>query len=452
MKTTINLDGIYKLKRLDYGTDIGFVFREDFYPAGYLDIKVPGDVRTALREYGLIDGYYLGKNLDKERWIEESDWLYVRDFFCDLSLKDRENVLCFDGIDTLAEVWLNGKLLGKTDNMFLEQRFDATDILRYGAYNTLAVKIISPVESTKDVDRTGIYPEDDTTRMLLRKSQMNWGWDFCGHCLTGGIWKSVRIESRDCPVFETVHLRTVRLEGDRAVLAAGLKAKPYGKRGVNGLKAELLFSLEGNFVTRVEIPADGTETEISVKNPRLWWPRPYGKANLYDVTAELLEDGKETDRRQFRFGIRTVVLHQEKDEFGGRQFQFEINGRRLFVRGANWVPTNCVYSEIRKDDYDFYIRRAVESNLSMLRIWGGGIYEPDYFFDLCDENGIMVFQDFMLACGIFPQDDVFLEQVSREVEAVVDRYYNRASLVLWSADNELDQAYWWYDLQDHFQR
>ena len=201
MKTTINLDGIYKLKRLDYGTDIGFVFREDFYPAGYLDIKVPGDVRTALREYGLIDGYYLGKNLDKERWIEESDWLYVRDFFCDLSLKDRENVLCFDGIDTLAEVWMNGKLLGKTDNMFLEQRFDATDILRYGAYNTLAVKIISPVESTKDVDRTGIYPEDDTTRMLLRKSQMNWGWDFCGHCLTGGIWKSVRIESRDCPVF-----------------------------------------------------------------------------------------------------------------------------------------------------------------------------------------------------------------------------------------------------------
>ena len=450
MKTTINLDGIYKLKRLDYGTDIGFVFQQDFYPAGYLDIKVPGDVRAALREYGLIDGYYLGKNLDKERWIEESDWLYVRDFFADSSLQDRENILCFDGIDTLAEVWLNGRLLGKTDNMFLQQRFDVTDVLQYGTYNTLAVKIISPVESTKDIDRTGIYPQDDTTRMLLRKSQMNWGWDFCGHCLTGGIWKSVRLESRDCPVFETVHLRTVCLKEGRAVLAASLKANPFGQEGTDGCTAQLLFSFEGTFAAQIELPADGTETEFPLENPRLWWPRPYGKANLYDVTAVLFKDGKETDRREFRFGIRTVVLHQEKDGFGGRQFQFEINGRRLFVRGANWVPTNCVYGQIRKDDYDFYIRRAVDSNLSMLRIWGGGIYEPDYFFDLCDENGIMVFQDFMLACGIFPQDDAFLKQVSKEVEEVVDRYYNRASLVLWSADNELDQAYWWYDLQDHF--
>lgn len=459
MKTTMDLDGIYKLKRLDCGTDIGFVFRDDFYPAGYLDARVPGDVRTALRSYGLIDGYYLGKDLDKERWIEESDWLYVRDFFCGPSLEGKENVLCFDGIDTLAEVWLNGALLGKTDNMFLQQRFDVGDILRYGGYNTLAVKILSPVESTKGADRTGIYPEDDTTRMLLRKSQMNWGWDFCGHCLTGGIWKSVRIESRDCAVFETVHLRTVRLEEGRAVLAASLKARPWkagGSEGEgdpgkgDGPDAVLLLSFAGRAAARAELSADGTETEFEVENPRLWWPRPYGDANLYDVTALLYDGGKEADRRQFRFGIRTAVLNQEKDEAGGRRFRFEVNGRQLFVRGANWVPANCVYAEIEEEDYDFYIRRAVESNLSMLRVWGGGIYESDRFFDLCDENGIMVFQDFMLACGIFPQDDAFLDRVSEEAAAVADRYYNRASLVLWSADNELDQAYWWYEQQDHF--
>lgn len=157
-----------------------------------------------------------------------------------------------------------------------------------------------------------------------------------------------------------------------------------------------------------------------------------------------------SDSRSFRFGIRTVNLNQEKLPEGGRRFLFEINGKRIFVRGANWVPLNCVYSEIKQEDYQFYFKRVLESNLSMLRVWGGGIYEPDLFFDFCDENGIMVFQDFMLACGLFPQDDDFLEQVSEEVEAVIDHYYNRASIVLWSADNELDEAYEWAEQQERF--
>lgn len=444
----ISLNGIYKLKRLKHGESMEFVFSEKFYPAGWLDARVPEDVRETLQRYGLIDGYYLGKDLDRERWIEESDWLYVKDFYCEKELEGKENILCFEGIDTLSEIWINGILAGRTDNMFLEQRIDVSNLLKYGTYNVLAVRILSPVESMKEVDRAGIYPQEDTTRMLLRKSQMNWGWDFCGHCLTGGIWKPVFLRSRDCAVWKTVHLETTELQNGKAVVSAKLEAAPWK---MAELKAKIELSFEGKLAAEAEtelIPAG--KVEFQVENPQLWWPRPYGLPNLYDAEVILYEDGKETDRRSFRFGIRTIRLDQEKQEKQGRNFLFEINRKRIFVRGANWVPLDCVYSRIREEDYDFYIRRAVESNLSMLRVWGGGIYESEHFFDLCDENGLMVFQDFMLACGIYPQDDAFLEKMDKEVREITDRYHNRASLVLWSADNELDQAYWWYGLEEHF--
>ena len=481
----LSLDGIYKLKRLEYGADMGPVFSEKFFPAGYLDARVPGDVRSVLREQGYIDGYYLGKNLDKERWIEESDWLYVKDFYCREKLQGKENLLCFEGIDTLSEIWLNGVCVGKTQNMFIPYRFDVGEVLRYGGWNTLAVRIVSPVKGTENIDRTDIWPPEDSTRMVIRKSQMNWGWDFCGHCLTNGIWKSVYIQSRDRAAIGKLHLRTKEIRKGEAVLEAcwevlpwesaaggrgGLATGRIGESGTDavskGLTLKLTLTYGGTVAVEQTIPlrqaagggAEGSisaaaglggafcgSTEIRVENPRLWWPRPYG-----EVSACLYEDGAEVDSRRFCFGIRTVNLNQEKLPEGGRRFLFEINGKPIFVRGANWVPLNCVYGEIRQADYDFYFKRVLESNLSMLRVWGGGIYEPDIFFDFCDENGIMVFQDFMLACGLFPQDDGFLDQVSEEVETVIDRYYNRASLVLWSADNELDEAYEWAEQQERF--
>lgn len=462
----ISLDGTYKLKRLKHGAKIGPVFSNHFFPAGYLDAPVPGDVRSVLKKYGLIDGYYLGKDLDRERWIEESDWLYVKDFYCGEQLRGKENMLCFEGIDTLAEIWLNGTYLGKTRNMFLTYRFDVGEALRYGTYNTLAVRILSPTESVKGVDVTEIWPPEDTTRMLLRKSQMNWGWDFCGHCLSGGIWKSVSIRSRDHALIGKFHLRTAEIRDGEAVLEAEWEPEFYESGSGKQLSLKVELYAENRLAAGQELlsgtgsPAQGEAgglsgggkacARIRVPHPRLWWPRPYGEPALYEVRLRLYEDGREVDDRQLRFGIRTVSLNQDRIPEGGRQFHFEINGKKIFVRGANWVPLNCVYSEIRSEDYDFYFKRVLESNLSMLRVWGGGIYEPDYFFDFCDANGIMVFQDFMLACGLFPQQEEFLDQVSEEVREIVDKYYNRASLVLWSADNELDESYEWAGCQERF--
>lgn len=209
--TVTALEGSYKLKYYDYNTfQIDEIMKDTFYPDDWMDTRVPEDVRTALKRYGYIDGYYYGKDLDKERWIEEKDWVYYHTFYVEKERETEENTLCFEGIDTIARIWLNGICLGMCRNMYLEYAFDVTQFLRYGQENCLVIQVLSPLGYTSDMSREGIYPEDDTTRMLLRKSQMNWGWDFCGHCLTTGIWKPVLLKSRDHAVLHETQLITGR--------------------------------------------------------------------------------------------------------------------------------------------------------------------------------------------------------------------------------------------------
>lgn len=443
----LRLDGSYKLKYYDHDTfRPEEVMRPDFFPDDWMDTFVPEDVRTALRRNGYIDGHYYGKDLDKERWIDEKDWVYYRSFTVDESWRGRPCVLCLEGVDTVARVYLNGQLLGVCRNMFREYTFDAAAALRIGEENRLAVQVLSPVGCTAHISREGIYPQEDTTRMLLRKSQMNWGWDFCGHCLTAGLWKSVSLQTRDTPRLADARLTTLAISGAEASLRFDCAVADTQAP----CEVELELSAAGTVAFTRRVRVSGTEVvNFVLENPRLWWPRPYGEPFLYDVSVRLWQGDTLWEDRRFRFGVRTAELLQEKDE-GGRQFLFRINGRRLFIRGANWVPLNCVYGEIKDEDYDPVFARVLDSNLSMLRVWGGGIYEPEHFLDLCDENGIMLFQDMMLACGIFPQDEEFLQQVYEEVGEVVRRYYNRACIVIWSADNELDEAYRWYDKLEEF--
>lgn len=449
--TITGLNGNYKLKYYEYDTFcIAEAMDANFYPDDWMDTEVPEDVRTVLKRYGYIDGYYYGKDLDRERWIEEKDWVYYRSFTIKKELENQETRICFEGIDTVAKIWLNGELLGMCKNMYLEHSFDVTKALRYGQENRLVIQVLSPIGYTEQISREGIYPKEDTTRMLLRKSQMNWGWDFCGHCLTTGIWKPVKLISTDSAVLGEARLITKRLEEGQAELQLECGVTDYGTCKPD-VKIFIEMKAGEQCVYSNEIPAKEAEKfPFSLENPIPWWPRPYGEPFLYDVRICLCEEDKILDERNFRFGIRTVELIQEKDA-GGRSFLFSVNGKRLFIRGANWVPLNCVYGEIRDEEYDSYMERIVDSNISMLRIWGGGIYESEHFLDLCDENGIMIFQDFMLACGIFPQNDKFLKEVYEETAAIVKKEAGRTCIVIWSADNELDEAYRWYDMLEHFQ-
>jgi beta-mannosidase len=444
-----DLNGPWKLTWCEYGASIENVLKDNFVPSGWIDTIVPEDVRTALRRRGIISGYYYGKNLDEERWIDNCDWIYHKRFYVPENSQKGQTFIQFDGIDTLAEIWLNGKLLGISDNMFRCLRFDTEDLLRFGKTNILVVRIRSPVKSTSEKDRSGLYPADDTTRLLLRKSQMNHGWDFCGHCLSVGIWRSVSMIHRGDCTLEKIKLRTASISDNEAKLAIQVYLEPMP--GEKSAEERLEWTMScGDQTVTYKVPADGREYEVMLPHPRLWWPKPYGAANLYQVSAKLLRSDVVLDESSFKFGVRTVQLIQDKLPGGGRSFILAINGRAIFVRGANWVPLNCLYAEISNADYDKVFRYVLDSNLSMLRVWGGGIYEPDYFFDLCDQHGIMVFQDFMLACGIFPQDEPFLKGVHDEAAEIIERYYNHPSLVLWSADNECDEAYSWYGLNGHF--
>lgn len=445
----INLNGSYKLKYYETNTfHIEEVMEPDFYPDDWMNTFVPEDVKTVLRRSGYLAGHYYGKDLQGERWIEEKDWVYYRTFWVDEEKKGREVSLCFQGIDTIARVWLNGRELGMCKNMFLQYDFDVTHTLLWGEENRLVVQVFSPVHYTEAMDRRGIYPKDDTTRMLLRKSQMNWGWDFCGHCLTTGIWKPVELEFREGACLGDVLLATEELEETRARLR--LRCEITGSRAGTA-EHEITVEIIGDepaFV-RSFSAEEGRNCSFFLENPRLWWPRPYGEAFLYRVRIRLFLGSRMLDEREFDFGLRTVTLIQERDE-GGRSFVFSINGKRIMIRGANWVPLNCIYGEIRDEDYDLPVRRIVDSNISMIRIWGGGIYESQHFLDLCDKNGIMVFQDMMLACGIYPQNEEFLKMVYEEARTIVRKNFNRTCIVLWAADNELDEAYRWENMLEEF--
>lgn len=446
----IELNGAYKLQKLPHGASHAFVFHKDFVPEGWLDTCVPEDVRTALRRQGYLSGFYLGKDLEQERWIEEADWLYYRRFFLEEPLEGK-TTLCFEGIDTLAQVWLNGEMLGECENMFLPHRFDVTHRLLTGETNVLAVRILSPVKAIAHIDRTGLFPQEDTGRLVLRKSQMNYGWDFCGHCLTTGLWKGVYLENQVDAKLRDVYLRTVRLGEGEAELALQAAVEWLRAERPGGYQARLCLRDQGQTVLEQTFAAaELAQARLRLPNPTLWWPRPYGTPHLYEAVLSLYHEGKVVDEQAFRFGVRTLELLQEPLPEGGRSFLLRVNGRELFIRGANWVPLHAVYGEITGDQYRRRLEQAVEGNLTMLRIWGGGIYESELFFDLCDEKGILIMQDFMLACGVLPQDDAFLEKVFREVDHIARAYRNRTCLALWSADNELDQAYWWYDLQAIF--
>ena len=194
----MTLNGIYKLKYFDYDTfHIENVMCDNFFPNDWIDANVPEDVHTTLRRYGYLSGHYYDKDLDQERWIDEKDWVYFRSFVADERLYGHACTLCLEGVDTLARVWLNGTLLGTCQNMFREYTFPVGDALLFGQENRLVIQVLSPLGHTASTSKKGIYPEDDATRMLLRKSQMNWGWDFCGHCLTVGLWKSIYLKTCD---------------------------------------------------------------------------------------------------------------------------------------------------------------------------------------------------------------------------------------------------------------
>lgn len=410
----------------------------------WITAKVPGDVHSTLIERNIIENPYFGHNDAKCRWIETKEWWYRTQFDYEVDPDSGErHELVFEGLDTFATVYVNGLEVGKTSNMFTTYTFDVTRIVHSGK-NAIAVKFdpLSLHNRDKELFQWSSYTKE---RPWIRKAAMNFGWDWGPRLVTVGIWGKVRIERRKTAKLDGVFARTLRADAESADVRVDVDVKAY-KRGAAAAVDVALKDRDGAVVANAVATVAGGKVSVDLRvvAPRLWWTHDLGEPYLYELDVVLRAEGKEVDRQTHAFGIRTIEL-QLKDEQGRNSFTFVLNGVKLFAKGANWIPADNFIGAIPNERYRDLIDLAVEGRMNMLRVWAGGIYEKDAFYDECDRRGVLVWQDFAFANALFPDfNRDFMDSVREEVACNVKRLRNRASLALWCGNNEID---WLYDMK-----
>ena len=429
---------------------------ERFDEDGWIDVPVPGDVHRALLAAGRIEDPFYDRNEAKCAWIEDREWWYRLTFTGpDQPLRPDERLrLVFHGLDTFATVWHNGEKLGRHANMFREAVFDVGERVRFGEENTLALLFDRPLDHAGEPhpDQWGRNPE----RVSMRKAQFGFGWDWGPRLPTVGIWRPVELRRERRAAISGVHFHTLDLDpaGTRAAVAVRVEAERFAGEDPVAV-AIALSSPEGGRVAGHSIVLDGEGPRLAgtayltVEHPRLWWTHDLGEPALYDLRVDLEQDGEVLARHASKVGIRTVELDQSPDpgEPGTRFFRFVLNGAPIFARGADWIPADSSVGAIPDGRYETLLSAARGANMNMLRVWGGGIYEHDAFYDLCDSLGLLVWQDFMFACAVYPEGPPsFVAEVEAEARYQVRRLRSRPCLALWCGNNENqwihDRTFW----------
>jgi beta-mannosidase len=407
---------------------------------------VPGNLELDLQRNGLIGDPFVGPEIVGLRDLERTYAYYVRSFEAPLrgvALPE----LVFEGLDCDARIILNGQLVAETRNMLIEHHIAVGDALRDGRENILVVEL-APVmrraEAMRERYAPGLAAEDGRyPGLFIRKAPHMFGWDIMPRALSAGIWRPVKLRYLGPDRIDSLWLDTERIGDREAILAlhytCAIEVSPaddvelhvIGRRGPATFEARQTLLFEAGVL------------RFTVRSPELWWPRGRGEAALYDVSVTLVRNGQPLDRRTFRHGIRTVALDRASaaGPDGGR-FQFIVNDEPLFVLGTNWVPLD-VYHSRDVERIDAAVRLVEDLGCNLIRCWGGNVYENDRFYDLCDEIGILVWQDFAMACAIYPQDPAFQSEIRDEVRQVVRRLRQHPSVLVWVGDNECDEQYVW---------
>jgi len=442
----MELNNLWRIQHFDVGQvrpqELAFPGLDDRF---WITAKVPGDVHSTLIERNIIENPYFGHNDVKSRWIEQKEWWYRTTFDYVLEQGSEEkHELIFEGLDTFATVYVNGLEIGKTDNMLMAHTFDVTRVLRNG-WNSIAVKFdpLSLYHKDKEQFQWSSYTKE---RPWLRKAAMNFGWDWGPRMVTVGIWGKVRIERHQWAKLDSVYARTVSADAKEAAVRVEVEVTSYRKELANKCEVRLLDRRGGQHVASAILPLSGKKgvVDLIVSTPELWWTHDLGDPFLYELEIILYSGEKQVDAYKKPFGIRTLEL-QLKDANGRNTFTFLLNGVKIFAKGSNWIPADNFIGAIPDERYRDLIDLAVDANMNMLRIWGGGIYETDLFYDECDSRGVLVWQDFAFANALFPDfNKDFLDNVRREVIYNVKRLRNHASLAIWCGNNEID---WLYDMK-----
>jgi beta-mannosidase len=417
----------------------------------WLPGRVPGGVHPDLIAAGRIPDPFIGDEELRVQWVAERDWEYRRDFAVDDDALAEERIeLVFDGLDTLADIRLNGEWLGSADNMFRSWRFDLTGRVRAGA-NELSVTFRSAVGRAAELDSARHL--DTVADQLpgaphLRKAPSHFGWDWGPKLPNIGFWQGARLEAWSLRRIADVRL-SQSIKRDHARVTAAITVERTGSTGP--LVARLTVSDPGGRATSVaaDLAAESIcELSVDIADPELWWPNGLGGQPLYLVGIAIADQNMGTrEGKEYRIGLRTIELRREPDDWG-ESFTFVVNGVPVFAKGSNWIPADSFPGRIEPTQVESLLAAAADANHNMVRVWGGGYYETEAFYDACDRLGLLVWQDFMFACSVYPlQDAAFLENVRAETTEQVRRLAHRACLALWCGNNEMERGWanWGWD-------
>ncbi|WP_319500509.1 glycoside hydrolase family 2 protein [uncultured Draconibacterium sp.] len=419
----------------------------------WLPATVPGTVHTDLLANEKIeDPFYRLNELDQQ-WIDKVDWEYKSTFTVDKTFLTRDKIVIdFEGLDTYADVSVNGEKVLSADNMFREWQVDVKDLLKEGD-NEIHIVFRSPiVEGLKKYDANGfVYPggENDQAErgevegnkrvsIYTRKAGYHFGWDWGPRLVTSGIWKPVYLKAWDNATIGNLQIVQNEVSEEKATFTAVFEVDAVKKT-----KATITINNDGQSLASSEVSltpgVNKYSVDFEIANPQLWWTNGLGEAHLYNLSGVLDVKGR-TVTENTRIGIRTLELVREKDD-DGTSFYFKLNGHPVFMKGANYIPNDMFLPRVTDENYRKVVENAKNANNNMLRVWGGGIYENDIFYDLCDENGILIWQDFMFACAMFPNNPEFLDNIKHEAIDNVKRLRNHPSIAMWCGNNEILTAW-----------
>ncbi|MGC4233721.1 MAG: hypothetical protein QM594_12140 [Niabella sp.] len=416
---------------------------------------IPGVVHSDLLNNGIIEEPYFRINERGLQWIEKEDWVYETNFKVDEAIWNRNNIrISFEGLDTYADVYLNDKKIITADNMFRSWSADIKSLLKKDS-NVLKVYFHSPIKidipkwdalpykypaASNDQSYNGGLFEKKVS-VFARKAGYHYGWNWGPRLVTSGIWRPVYIEGWNEAKIEDIFFRQHNITSRVANITAIAEINAANNTAVSLI---IRNKTDGKIYSRKNVSLtrglNTIEVPFSITNPRLWWSAGLGEPHLYNFETELQISGSIAGKKETHVGLRSIKVVNKPDQYG-KTFYFELNGRPVFAKGANFVPSDNLLSRVTNSKLEEMVQNAVAANMNMLRIWGGGIYEDDYFYELCDKNGIMVWQDFMFACAMYPAEGKLMENIRQEAIENVKRLRNHASIVIWCGENEINDQW-----------
>ncbi len=429
----------------------GWQFRQA-HVGKWLSASVPGSVHTDLMAHKLIEDPFYRNNEPTVQWIDKINWEYAITFQpAEAILAANNQQLVFHGLDTWCDVFLNGEKIASPNNMFRTWKVDVKGKLKKDD-NTLLIRFYSPItKGLEEMEKYGLilpasndYSQfggmgDVRVSVFTRKAPYHFGWDWGPRLVPSGIWKPVVLEGWNGMKIENSFIRQPEVTKKQARLEAEIN---FLAETASPVEAEVWH--KNKLVAKKAVTAHAGNNQVSlpftVRNPELWWSKGLGKPALSNFEIRLVQNGEIVADQTVTTGLRSLKLIRKKDE-AGSTFYFELNGVSVFAKGTNMIPNDIFLPRITPQDYEKMVQDAADANMNMIRVWGGGIYEDDHFYDLCDRNGIMVWQDFAFACAMYPGNSDFLENIRQEAIDNVVRLRNHPSLALWCGNNEIDAAW-----------